>query len=633
MSDYTRITGLASGMDTENMIKDLMKAESQKKIKVEKEKQIIEWEKESYQDISKMLTEYKNTNFDVLTPETNFRSPTMFSDFSTNITVNGSESSAVSVTGNSEISKLSYTINSITQLATKDTYESASRLKETIDGRAQIDVSRIGTINSSIASGNDTFVITFDGESKSITLDGGYRTDTDANGKADLLTDLQSKIDEAFGAGKINIDYNASADLFLSGAEAGHQTSINASDAGILSYLGFSSGDSDYFKGTDKIGSVFDVTGDINFEINGVGDFNISSNDTIDEMIEKVNSSDAGVTMSYSELSGKISIQSNEYGKVNKISFSDTDNFLANELEIDVTGALGYTEAKDAVFTIDGTTTSRSSNSFTIDGATFKLNQTSAEAIDVNLSPDTDGLVEKITSFVDKYNNIIETINEKLDETRNYDYQPLSDDDKEAMTDEEIELWEAEAKKGLLSSSNELQSIATRMRTLIYEPIEGLDISLKDIGITTSSNYKENGKLIIDEDQLSESINNSYSKVVELFTKSSEIEYSDIENRSQRTSESGIANRIYDVLQDYIRKTRDDNGNKGILLEKAGVAGDVTEFDNSMNEKIEKYDDRIDELIDYLNDREDYYYRMFAQMEKAMAEMQTQASWLQGNMG
>jgi len=255
------------------------------------------------------------------------------------------------------------------------------------------------------------------------------------------------------------------------------------------------------------------------------------------------------------------------------------------------------------------------------------------EPIEVRLSPDTDGLIEKISSFVDKYNEIIEMVNGKLDEKKDYDYKPLSEDEKEAMTEDEIELWEERAKSGLLGSSSELQNIARNMRTLIYEPIEGLDISLRDIGIKTSSNYKENGKLTIDEDQLKESINNNYSKVVDLFTKSSDISYKDGAKRSQRTAESGIAHRIYDVLQDNIRTTRNTSGKKGVLLEKAGLEGDTTEFTNMMNNKIKQYDSRIDDLIEYLNDRENYYYQMFAQMEKAMTEMQTQSSWLQGNMG
>lgn len=636
MSDYSRITGLASGMDTENMIKDLMKAESAKKVKVEKEKQYIEWEKEAYQDISKMLREYQNNNFDLLSPDTNFRSPTMFAQFTSSITSGGTDSTALSVTGNPNITDLTHTIDYITQLASEDLYESTAKLKTNITGTEAINTTSIATINADISAGNNTFVVKFDGVSKNIELTGGYREDTDANAQTDLLADIQSQLDEKFGAGKINVAINGS-ELEFTTPEGGHQTTLIESDSNILTNLGFTSGDSDYYQSTTTLENAFGVSGDIAMEINGVSDFGITSSDTIKSMIDKINDSDAGVTVDYSELSGKIEIRSNETGEVNKIDFGDTANsFLADHLNIDVDdsdGLDGYTAAQDAIFSIDGVATSRANNDFTIDGANYSLKETSATAIEVKLNPDTDGLIEKISDFVDKYNDIIKMVNEKLDEERYYDYKPLSDDEKEAMTDDEIELWEEKAKSGILGSSNELQNIANEMRTLIYEPIEGLDISLKDIGIESSSNYKDNGKLSIDKEQLRESINNNYGKVVELFTKTSDIDYDDTANRSQRKAEEGIAHRIYDVLQDNIRNTRDSNGNKGILIEKAGFPNEVSDFNSDINDRIEQYDDRIDELLDYLDDRESYYYQMFAQMEKAMTEMQTQSSWLSSQMG
>ncbi|MDM8534040.1 flagellar filament capping protein FliD [Clostridiaceae bacterium HSG29] len=639
MSDYTRITGIASGMDTDNMIKDLMKAESAKKDKVEKEQIYEEWRKEEYQSISKMLREYKNNNFDVLSPSTNFRSPSMFADFTSSVLSGGEESSAVTVTGNTNITNLSHTINSITSLASNDLYASTERLKDTMVGDTAINIASIGTINTSIASGNNTFALSFDGVSKSITLDGGYAT---GDSGAELLVDMQAKIDAEFGDGKILVSFDGSNQLNISSVESGHQTIVIESDANILSNLGFTSGDTDYLKSSETLSEAFTlVTGtDIALTINDVSDFGITTDDTISEMMEKINDSDAGVTMSYSSLSGKFELKSNETGEINKITFDEADgatnDFVVNSLKIDVDavdGTNGYTEATDAKFEIDGVITSRSNNDFTIDGANYSLKTTSATAIEISLSPDTEGLVEKITSFVDKYNEIIETINTKLDEKRDYDYAPLNADEKEAMSDDDIELWEEKAKSGILGSSNELENIASQLRTLIYEPIEGLNISLKDIGITTSSNYKDNGKLTIDEDTLKSSINNNYGKVVELFTKTSDVDYDDTSNRSTRKAEEGIANRLYDVLQDNIRNTRDEGGNKGILIEKAGYEGEVSDFDNIIQDVINDYDDRIFDILDYLDSKEEAYYTMFAKMEAAMSEMQSQSDWLSSQMG
>jgi len=638
MSDYTRITGIASGMDTDNMIKDLMKAESAKKDKVEKEQMYEEWRKEEYQDISKMLREFSTNNFDVLSPSTNFRSPAMFADFTSSILSGGVESSAVTVTGNTDITNLNHTINKITTLASNDLYTSTAKLKDTMEGASitigNIDGSTDNSINKSIVDGNDTFVLSFDGVSKSITLDGGY---ADVVG---LVTDIQAKIDAEFGENKILVSPDGDK-LSIGSVEEGHQTSLIESDADILTNLGFTSGDSDYLKSSETLSDAFslDTGNPIALTINGVSDFGITSDDTINEMMDKINDSDAGVTISYSSLSGKFELKSDETGEINKITFEDTDNFIETSLKIDVTGTNEYTAATDAEFEIDGVITSRSNNDFTIDGANYSLKQlhntidNPMDPIEITLSPDTDGLVEKITSFVDKYNEIIETINGKLDEKKYYDYSPLNADEKEAMSDDDIELWEEKAKSGILGSSNELENIASQLRTLIYEPIEGLDISLKDIGITTSSNYKDNGKLTIDEDTLKSSINNNYGKVVELFTKTSDVDYDDTSNRGARKAEEGIANRLYDVLQDNIRNTRDANGNKGILIEKAGYENEVSDFDNLIQDAINDYKDRIFDILEYLDDKEEYYYSMFAKMESAMSEMQSQSDWLYSQMG
>ena len=622
MVDTSRITGLASGMDTESMIQKLMDAESIRKEKLEKEVDYIEWEREAYQDISQMLIDYKSANFDVLSPDTNFRSPTMFADFDTSVTQNGISTNTVEVSGTAKATNLNSTIDSISQLASKDKYQSTSKLKDNIQGT----VVNISNINTEITNGNDTFVINMDGTSKSITLDGGY---ADINA---LESDLDSKVNAAFGSGKIDFQVNTDS-LSVENIEQGHQVKLLESDPNILTELGFENNDSNYIKNTETLADSFGVSGDVNFSINGVSDFGITSTDTLGEMIDKVNQSDAGVTMSYSEISGKINIESDDTGEINKISFTDTDSFLQNSLNIDTTGTSGYTAATDAEFSLNGVATSRSSNNFTVDGINYQLNGTTTDPIDIQLSADSDGLVEKITGFVDKYNEIIKKVNGELSEKRYYDYEPLTADEKKAMSEDEIEMWEGKAKNGILRGSNDLENISNQMRTLIYEPIEGMDITLKDIGITTSSSYKDNGKLIIDEDKLKESIENNYDKVVKLFTKKSDVDYDDTANRAQRTAEEGIANRIYDVLQDNIRNTRDENGNKGLLIEKAGLPGELSELNSSISEELKDYDERIQDMVDYLNDRENYYYRMFARMEKAMSEMQAQSGWIQNQMG
>ena len=125
-------------------------------------------------------------------------------------------------------------------------------------------------------------------------------------------------------------------------------------------------------------------------------------------------------------------------------------------------------------------------------------------------------------------------------------------------------------------------------------------------------------------------------EVISLFTKESATAYSpnmSAEERAIRTGENGIANRLYDVIQDYTRTTRNSEGQKGILLEKAGIIGDVTEKDSLISKEIESKDQIIETLLDKLIDKENQYYRKFTAMESALNQMNSQIMWLSQQMG
>jgi len=91
------------------------------------------------------------------------------------------------------------------------------------------------------------------------------------------------------------------------------------------------------------------------------------------------------------------------------------------------------------------------------------------------------------------------------------------------------------------------------------------------IGITTGS-YQDKGKLVIDEEKLRAALTDNYDAVVQLFTQGSQYTYSEALNdpnkRAVRYKEAGIAQRIYDILQDNIRITRNANGKKVSCLKK-----------------------------------------------------------------
>jgi len=118
-----------------------------------------------------------------------------------------------------------------------------------------------------------------------------------------------------------------------------------------------------------------------------------------------------------------------------------------------------------------------------------------------------------------------------------------------------------------------------------------------------------------------------------MFTKESDYKYEDGDNRATRYKENGLASRIEDIIKDYVRTSRDTNGRKGILIEKVGVKDDASYYSNYFTDKIGDMDDRIDSMIDFLADKENSYYMMFARMESALSQMESQYNSLLSSIG
>ncbi len=491
---------------------------------------------------NKSVKWFSNSEFDVLNPTTNLRSTSMFDIYNASVSSGGTASTKVSANPSYGAQTTQVQITEITQLATKDTWNSSSRIKSIV-GTTAIDAAQVTTINASIASGFDTIKVTVDGSEEDIVLTGGYDTSTDANARTALQTDLQAQLDAAFGSGTLTVSFDGSNQLQIDGT--GHNVTIDEDDASILTDIGLADGDSNSVDITTTLATAFGVAdGDMDLTINGVSDFDIQSTDTIQEMMTKINTSTAGVTMSYSELTGKFTMTSNSEGFVNNIELTDTDSFFSTHLKIDGTDR---TQGQDVELTIDGVTTSRSSNIFSLNNIEYNIKDThliTDDPIEIDISTDTTSTVDTIKAFVEKYNDVLGKINAKLNEKKYYDYKPLTADEKASLSEEEIELWEDKAKSGLLQSDSTLQSIANAMRTAIYEPIDGVGISMADIGITTSSNYLDRGKLTIDETKLKEALAQRPNEVVELFTKESATDYDEWTERATRTSENGIASRF-----------------------------------------------------------------------------------------
>lgn len=342
----------------------------------------------------------------------------------------------------------------------------------------------------------------------------------------------------------------------------------------------------------------------ISFSINGV-DFSFNDTDTLQNVINTVNRSSAGVTMSYSQLSDKISIKSKTIGADSTFTVSDADdnNFF---------GALNINEATitsgtNAVLKINGYDVERSTNTFTIDGITYSLLQeTGATPVETSfvVSQDIDAVFDRIKGFIDGYNQLITTLNNKISEPRYRSFLPLTDSQKSSMSEKEITEWEAKSNSGMLNRDRNIRDLLTNLRSVFSTNIEGLGVTFAQIGISTGD-WRENGLMHINTNKLKEAIANNPEGVANLFNKTSSSTDS-----STKYNASGLVYRFNTNLNNYTNHVKNTS---------------LT----TTSKQISTYDDRITTAIRKMNEKEIALYRQYATLEKALSSMYSQSSYFE----
>lgn len=355
------------------------------------------------------------------------------------------------------------------------------------------------------------------------------------------------------------------------------------------------------------------------FSLNGET-FTFKVTDTLEYIIATVNANkNVGVTMYYDPYADKVSITSKATGTAGRVAFGDDDGFLQQLLQLSSDEAVGA----NAKLKINGLVTERASNTFTIDSITITLKDTTPAGSPVRLEVrrDTDAIFEAIKKWVDAYNSTLDELYKELNEQRYPDYKPLTQEEREKLTDRQIEQWEEKARSGLLKNDPTIQSELYKLRSAMYSQVKGITDGFKhlsEIGISTSlavygsdnkliiSQDYLSGKLTIKEDELRTAIEANPDKVMDLFTKSSEV-----------WEEKGVAARVYETLGNAIKRLTDIAGTSASLVDNSFVSKQI----RTLNEQIELEERRLQMV-------EDRYWRQFTALEKAINQLNAQSAWL-----
>ena len=208
----------------------------------------------------------------------------------------------------------------------------------------------------------------------------------------------------------------------------------------------------------------------------------------------------------------------------------------------------------------------RESNAFSMDGLNITLNGTfgysgdtlieGTDPIKFNSKTDSDSIVKAVTDMIKDYNEMIELVNKEVSTKPNRSYEPLTDDQKADMTEDQIKKWEEKAKTGLLFNDSDLRGLADSMR-FIFESGSEDKASLASFGLSTSTNYGDNGKLVLDETKFRASLESNSADLQKIFTRTADTSTGD---------KGGVMARLTEITEKYASTT---GATKGILIEKA----------------------------------------------------------------
>ena len=283
------------------------------------------------------------------------------------------------------------------------------------------------------------------------------------------------------------------------------------------------------------------------------------------------------------------------------------------DLTADDTGSFTFIAAKNSIVNYNGVDLEDSSNTISVNGLTINIKGVTDSPVSCSVARDTDAAYNMIKDFVKEYNDILKEMNNLYYEGSARDYAPLYDEEKECMTDDQIEKWETKIKDSLLRRDSSLGTLTSAMKSALQTTVtvDGKSYSLASFGIQTSTDYTEKGLLHIMGDVDDPLYKDHTNKLQKALTEEPDVVMEVI---------SGVAKKLYSTMSDKMKKT--SLSSALTFYNDKEISNQIT----SLNKKIAKEEAALKDL-------EDRYYNQFGKMETALAKLQQQQSSLAGLLG
>ena len=628
-----RITGMNSGLDTEAIISELASARSIKVQKIEKNQTKLSWKIDAWKELNtKIYSLYSDVISDMRYDYAYAKKTTK---------VSNADAVTVMTAGDAMNGVQSLKINQIA----KTGYLTGGKLDASSGDKLVANMPGLEWLKDS--SESVTFKVRFNGEDKHITLN-GYDT---LNGVAKKFEEagLNAKYDEASKRFFITSkETGKDADFTISHAELREVPDLRVPEVSApgetiseekLAEIERANAERDrIIAANNKI-----IEANKNLGLQLVPDEEKIEFSDSQEEIDRKNKANANRLAIIAANNKKIAADTD--GKINAFNEKSKDDFantlkslglmtekMASEGGYNVTfteeekkagKVAGKIDGEDAEIELNGAIFTSNTNNFEINGLTLTVHKATDEVITLTTEQDTSGIYDTIKNFIKKYSELINEMDKLYNAESASKYEPLTKEEKEALSDTEVEEWEKKIKESLLRRDTTLSSVSSALKTVMMQTHipgkegfnDGKDIYLSAFGIETLGYFKakdnEKNAYHINgdpddtdvknyEDKLKKAIATDPDTVVEFFKE--------------------LATNMYNTLEEKMEKT--DYSSRYTVYKDIQMASELKEYDSKIATEQKK-----------LNDYIDRWYEKFSQMEVALGKLNSKESSISSLFG
>lgn len=339
-------------------------------------------------------------------------------------------------------------------------------------------------------------------------------------------------------------------------------------------------------------------------------------NDTVGDLVSKLNK--AGVDASFDEQNGRLFISSKASGAANEITFSSASGNAISTLGLTEQTGGSVVHGTNAKILLNGAEFTSSSNAFNINGMAINVKGvTDGEVITLTTDTDTDAIYNNIKGMMKEYSNLINELSKLYNADRAKGYEPLTDEERDALSDTEAEKWDQKIKDSLLRRDKNVNDVMTAMKkaSMGTYDVDGKSYTLSDFGIGTlnyfASEDNEKSALHINGDDDDDEVSGKTNTLKQMI--------------------ASDPDTVAKFFASYMKNMSDEF----TKLSSSTTERSYGNFydDKKVKTEMSSYEKKIADWEKYVADIEDKYYRQFSKMETTLAKLNSTQTSLSSYFG